>query len=59
MASLINIITFYFKFGERISCLHFIGVALMIACIVCIGSEAAGKGEDEENLDIDDSMGLS
>lgn len=43
-ASLINIVTFYFKFGETISKLHFIGVFLMLACIVCLSIEAASKG---------------
>lgn len=40
LASLFNIISFYLVFGERISCLHLIGVTLMLACIVCISLEA-------------------
>lgn len=61
-ASLFNIVSFYFKFGEKISCLHFIGVAFMIACIVFI-SVAATKDKDEAELeeqqeDTDDTMGL-
>lgn len=64
LASLFNICIFYCKFGEKISALHFIGVFLMIACIVCISLEAAGKEDDdvdlEESLDDgDDTFGLS
>ena len=40
LSGLFNIVSFYFKFGEKISCLHLIGVAFMIACIVCISLEA-------------------
>ena len=60
MASLFNIITFYFKFGEKISCLHFIGVAFMIACIICISLEATSKTEeDEEDLGTSETLGVS
>ena len=41
-ASLINIVVFYFKFGEKISYLHFIGVILMLLCIICISMAATG-----------------
>ena len=58
-ASLINIIVFYFKFGEKISCLHFIGVALMIGCIICVSLAAASKSDEDEDFDTDESMGLS
>lgn len=43
LASVINIVIFYFKFGEKISAFHLIGVFLMIACIVCISMEATGS----------------
>ena len=58
-ASLINIVVFYFKFGEKISCLHFIGVALMLACIVCISVAATAAKEEVGDFDSDDTMGLS
>lgn len=40
LASVINMVLFYCKFGEKVSGLHMIGVFLMIACIVCISLEA-------------------
>ena len=59
LASLFNIIIFYLKFGEKISPLHFIGIFLMIACIVCISVAATTDSEDEEEkLDPDDALGL-
>lgn len=48
-ASVFNIIVFYCAFGEKVSKLHLIGVALMFAGIVCIGAAAATQ--DEESLD--------
>ena len=58
-ASLINMVVFYFKFGEKISCLNFVGVSFMLACIICI-SVAATAGKDEvEDFDENDTMGLS
>ena len=57
-ASLINIAVFYFKFGEKISCLHLIGILFMLGCIVCI-SVAATTGKEIEDFDEDESMGLS
>ena len=57
LASLINIVIFYFKFGEKVSTLHLIGVFLMIACVICI-SMAATKG-DKEDYDTNESLGLS
>ena len=57
-ASVFNMIIFYFKFGEKISAFHFIGVALMIACVLCI-SMAAASGDDEEKEDIEVPYGLS
>lgn len=40
-ASIINCISFYCYFGEKISKLHLIGVALLCLGIVCIGVSAA------------------
>ena len=40
-ASVFNIIVFYCAFGEKVSKLHLIGVALMFCGIVCIGAAAA------------------
>lgn len=57
LASLFNIVIFYFKFGETVSALHLIGVFLMLACVLCI-SMAATKG-GKKDFDEDDSMGLS
>ena len=59
MASVFNIVIFYFKFGEKISCLHLIGVGMMIACVLCISLAAASKKEEDEDFDSDDTMGLS
>ena len=59
MASLFNIIVFYFKFGEKISCLHFIGVALMIACVLFISLAATSKTEEDLDFDDEETMGLS
>ena len=58
-ASLINIIVFYFMFGEKISCLHVIGVVLLLACIVCISVAATAGSKEIEDFDEDASMGLS
>ena len=57
LASLINIVIFYFKFGEKVSALHLIGVFLMLACVVCIS--IAATEVDKEDFDEEDSMGLS
>jgi len=59
LASLFNIIIFYLKFGEKISPLHFIGIFLMIACIICISVAATTDGEEDEDFDPDDTFGLS
>ena len=56
---LINIIVFYFKFGEKISCLHIIGIVLMVACILSISLEAASKSKEDEDFDREETMGLS
>lgn len=60
-ASLINILVFYLMFRETISCLQFIGVSLMIGCIVCISVAAtASKDKDvDEEYNPDDALGLS
>ena len=46
LASLINVVSFYFGFNEKISCLHFVGVVFMVASVVCIGA-AAGSHSGE------------
>lgn len=54
LASLINVITFYFGFGEKISWLHLIGVVFMVASVICIGAAAgshAGEVETDEELE--------
>ncbi len=52
LASLINVVSFYFGFGEKISYLHFVGVIFMVASVVCIGAAAGshggGSASDEE-----------
>ena len=61
LASLFNIVTFYFKFGEKISCLHFIGVAFMIACIFCISLQATSS-ETEDDIEggiVDEDLDVS
>jgi len=53
LASLINVVTFYFGFGEKISALHLIGVVFMVASVICIGAAAGSHGgevETEEEL---------
>jgi len=54
LASLINVVTFYFGFGEKISPLHLIGVVFMVASVICIGAAAgshSGEIETEEELE--------
>ena len=54
LASLINVVTFYFGFGEKISPLHLIGVVFMVASVICIGAAAGSHGgeiETEEELE--------
>ena len=41
LASIFNIVIMYLKFGEKISPLHFIGIAFSIACVICISMAAA------------------
>jgi len=48
LASLINVITFYFGFGEKISYLHLIGVVFMVASVICIGAAAGSHGGETE-----------
>ena len=52
-ASIINCITFYCFFGEKISKLHLIGVALLCAGIVCIGVSAATQNEEDLDESVD------
>jgi len=59
LASLFNIVIFYFKFGEKISALHLVGIAFAIACVICISMAAASKGKDTtEEFDPDKAFGL-
>ena len=54
LASLINVVTFYFGFGEKISMLSLFGVVLMVISVVCIGAAArshGGETETEEELE--------
>ena len=44
LASLINVVTFYFGFGEKIGWLHMIGVVFMVASVICIGAAAGSHG---------------
>ena len=44
LASLINVVSFYFGFGEKISYIHFVGVIFMVASVVCIGAAAGSHG---------------
>ena len=46
LASLFNIVIFYFKFGEKISALHAIGIVFSISCVVCISVAAANTNEE-------------
>lgn len=50
LASLINIVTFYFGFGEKIGWLNLIGIMFMIASVICIGA-AAGSSTDDSVVD--------
>ena len=54
LASLINVVTFYFGFGEKIGWLHLIGVVFMVASVICIGAAAGSHGgeiETDEELE--------
>jgi len=56
LASLINVITFYFGFGEKLSKLHLIGVVFMVASVICIGAAATGGhggGGEETELELE------
>ena len=61
LASLFNIVIFYFKFGEKISALQLIGIVFTICCVVCISVAAASTDESsiEEIYDPDNAFGLS
>jgi len=60
LASLINIIVFYFKFGEKISAMNLIGIFLMIGCVVCISMAAANTDDSsiDEEYNPDEAFGL-
>ena len=51
LASLINVVTFYFGFGEKISMLSLVGVIFMVASVVCIGAAAGSHGGEVETDD--------
>jgi len=51
LASLINVITFYFGFGEKISVLSLVGVVFMVASVICIGAAAGSHGGETETDD--------
>ena len=60
LASLINVITFYFGFGEKISYIHLVGVVFMVASVVCIGAAAGShSGESESDLELEEGGGRS
>ena len=60
LASLINVITFYFGFGEKISYLSLVGVIFMVASVVCIGAAAGShSGEKESDEDLEKGGGRS
>jgi len=52
-ASIINCVTFYCYFKERLSKIHLIGVSLMCLGLLCIGA-AAGLNNEE---DVDEDVG--
>ena len=56
-SSVINCVTFYFYFNEKISKLHLIGIALLCSGTGFIAVSAAHKNEDEE-VDIEDRSPL-
>ena len=47
LLAIFDCVVFYFAFGEKVGKIHILGVALMIAGIVCIGF-AVAAGDDEE-----------
>ena len=60
LASLINVVTFYFGFGEKIGWLHLIGVIFMVASVVCIGAAAGShSGEIESAAELEEGGGRS
>ena len=60
LASLINVVTFYFGFGEKISYLHFVGVIFMVASVICIGAAAGSHGgEVETDEELEEGGGRS
>lgn len=60
LASLINVVTFYFGFGEKISYIHLVGVVFMVASVVCIGAAAGShSGEVESEAELAEGGGRS
>lgn len=60
LASLINVVTFYFGFGEKISALNGIGVIFMVASVICIGAAAGShSGEVETDAELEAGGGRS
>ena len=59
LASLINAITFYYGFGEKLSKLHLIGVVFMVASVICIGAAAGSHGGEESELELEEGGGRS
>ena len=60
LASLINVVSFYFGFGEKIGWLHLIGVIFMVASVICIGAAAGShSGEVETDEELEGDGGLS
>ena len=53
LLAIFDCIVFYFAFGEKVGKIHIIGVALMIAGIVCIGFAVAVGEEEELDEEID------
>jgi len=51
LASLINVVTFYFGFDEKIGWLHLIGVVFMVASVICIGAAAGSHGGEIESAE--------
>ena len=44
-----NIVAFYLGFKEKPSCVQYLGIIIMLGCIVCLGFAAGDKKEKKEN----------
>ena len=44
-------VVFYFAFGEKVGKIHILGIALMIAGVICIGFAVAAGGDEEEEVE--------